>query len=176
MSIWKSTSKPLCSGNTKNILNIKIADNLTKNEKEPNSVLSHFFMQHRINCSKNEVAGMPINKTVRRFCSPEHVCVLTLTTLIPDTLTEEQMAFYTPLCEEFEKVVNERLFPLALDEFHLCEDRRKRWRYTPQQAKICLCRKDENTLLFRLSSPFGVDIEEEHTWRDDTIIRRVKRK
>ena len=119
---------------------------------------------------------MPINKTVRRFFSPEHVCVLTLSTLIPDTLTEEQRSFYTPLCEAFEKAVNERLFPLALDEFNLCEDRRKRWRYRPRQAEICICFKDENTLIFRLSSPFGIDLEEHHMWRNSTIVRRVKRK
>lgn len=119
---------------------------------------------------------MPINKTVRRFCSPDHVCVLTLTTLMPDTLTDEQAAFYTPLCEAFEKVVPERLFPLALDEFNLCEDRRKRWRYIPRQAEICIRCKDENTIFFRLSSPFGIDTEEYHTWRNGAIVRRVKRK
>lgn len=119
---------------------------------------------------------MPMNKTVRRFFSPEHVCVLTLSVLIPDTLTEEQTAFYAPLCEAFEKAVSERLFTLALDEFNLCEDHRKLWRYIPRQAEVCICYRDENTLVFRLSSPFGIDLEEYHTWRNGRIVHRVKRK
>ena len=119
---------------------------------------------------------MPINNTVRRFFSPEHFCVLTLTTIITDTLTEEQIAFYTPLCEAFENVISERLFPLALEAFNLCEDRRKRWRYTPWQAIISIHPKDDNTLIYRLSSPLGVNIEQQHTWHDGVIVRCVKRK
>lgn len=117
---------------------------------------------------------MPINKTVRRLFSPEHVCILTHTTLISDSLTEPQIDFYTPLCEAFEEAVSERLYPLALDAFNLCEDRRKRWRYTPWKAEICVYFEDENTLLFRVSSQFGIDIEERHTWQHGAIMHRAK--
>ena len=119
---------------------------------------------------------MPINKTVRRLFSHEHVCILTHTTLISDSLTKPQIAFYTPLCEAFEKAVSERLYPLALDAFNLCEDRRKRWRYTPWKAEICIRPENDSTLLFRLSSPYGIDLEEYHKWQNGVIIRRLKRK
>ncbi len=114
---------------------------------------------------------MPTN--IRRFFTRERVCVLTLTVSTPDDLTEAETAFYTPLADEFEHTVETRLFPLATDAYRECTDRRKRWRYTPWQARFCLTREG-NTLVLCISSRDTVDLKAEHTWQGDVIARQKR--
>lgn len=117
---------------------------------------------------------MPTNENIRRFFTGERVCVLTLTVSTPDDLTEAETAFYTPLADELDRVVEEQLFPLAAKAYRECTDRRKRWRYTPWHASFSLRREGDGVLVLCVCSGDEVHIKEAHTWKDGAIIRKKR--
>ena len=113
-----------------------------------------------------------IKKQILR--EPCGTAVLTYESVLPDGLSEHRKNFYESIEKSFEKSVNGSILPLAIGAYTECTDRRKRYRYTPLQAKFICRPSGENEFTIQAVFDNKFYINERHIWSGDTVKSRKK--
>ncbi len=106
--------------------------------------------------------------------APDGAAVLIYESVLPSDTSEYMRNFYESIEEGFEKSVNDSFHLIAIKAYSDCTDRRKRYRYTPMQAKFICRPSGENE--FELQAVFDNKyyINERHKWRGDVIKSRKR--